>query len=43
MLGKVLETPWYFDENAYSKNSHSGNAVLTDPISSKYQGDYRYF
>ena len=43
MLRKVLETPWNFDENAYSKNSHEDNAVLTESISSKSQGDYRYF
>ena len=43
MFRKVLETPWYFDENAYSKNSNNGNAVLTDSISSKYQGDHEYF
>ena len=43
MLRKVLETPWNFDENAYSKNSHDDNSVLTEPISSKFHGDYRYF
>ena len=32
----------YFDDNAYSKNSNNDNNVLTDSISSKYQGDY-YF
>ena len=43
MLRKVLEIPWYFDENAYSKNSNNDNNVLTDSVSLKYQGDYRYF
>ena len=43
MFQKVLETPWYFDDNAYSKNSNNDSNVLTDSISSKYQGDYLYF
>jgi hypothetical protein len=43
MLRKVLEIPWYLDANAYSKKSNSDNDVLTDSISSKLQGDYRYF
>ena len=38
-----VEIPWYFDENAYSKNSNNDNNVLTDFVSVKYDGDYRYF
>ena len=43
MFRKVLEKPWYFHENAYSKDSNNDNAVLTDSISSKYHGDSKYF
>ena len=43
MVRKVLETPWYFDDNAYSKNSNNDNYVLTDSVSWKYEGDYKYF
>ena len=43
MFGKVLETQWYFDDNACSKNSNDGHDVLTDSALSKYHGDSKYF